>query len=151
MNLATFRTTGQRVDLVTACDRLGIDLDYYTGSKTVAFWIYDGDCYLEELNDGTFFLQIYNDDQIGTKTDLEARLYFEHYVFGCGEPEDKTLVALSDLLVEFAAWSGLPLQSADDMLADTDAPARRVWLEWFLRAWEDAERRSAGREFGNRA
>jgi hypothetical protein len=151
MDLATFRTTGQRVDLAAACDRLGIDLEFYAGSKTVAFWIYDGDCYVEELADGSAFLQIGRDEFTGTREELEATLYFEHWASECGEPEDKTLVALSTLLVEFAKWSGLPLHSADEMLAATADPARQVWLQWFLRAWEDAEIRSAGREFGNRA
>lgn len=155
MDLATFRTTGTRFELAAACDRLGIDLDFYKGSKTVAFWIYESDCYLEELADGSLYLLLYRDELTAPQAEkamLEATLYFDHYVSECTDTADKSLAWLSDLLRDWCKHNGLELRSADEILADLDRldPAC-MWLDWYLREWEDAERRAAGREFGNRA
>lgn len=151
IDLSEFRLSARRVNLEPACEILGIDLEFYTGSQTAAFWLYADDCYLEELQDGTFFLQIGRDETIGTKEDLEAELYFEHYVSECVTGADQTIAFLTETLRAWATFRKLDLRSADEMLAECDQPKNRYWLEWFLRAWEDAERRAYGREYGNRA
>jgi hypothetical protein len=155
MNLSEFRASAIRHATAAACEIIGVDPDYYADTSTAAVWLYAGDCYIEELESGEFHLLIGREEWVGKRGDLEARLYFEHFVSECLEFGPLTLEKLIELLSAWSQWRGLKLASADEMLADlVESPtynSDRTWLEWYLREWEDAERRDAGRHFGNRA
>lgn len=143
MNLTEFRNTATRHETAAACEILGVDLDYYAESSTVAVWIYDEACYIDESTSGEFCLTIGRDGWTGTREELEARLYFEHYVTEALPNEDKTLDKLTELFEAWGAWKGIELASADEMRAEL-GPDHPVawWLDWFIREWEDAEARS---------
>lgn len=143
MNLTEFRNTATRHETAAACEILGVDLDYYAGSSTVAVWIYGEASYIDELESGEFHLIIARDEWIGSRADLEERLYFEHYVSECQSNDDKTLDKLTELLAAWCLWAKLALCSADEIRAELEGDDRRVyWLDWFIREWNEAEDRA---------
>ena len=51
----------------------------------------------------------------------------------------KTTAQLTADLADFAKASGSQLRSADEMLAETDAPEERRWLAAFIVEWDAAQ------------
>lgn len=146
--LAKFRTTGEEVSIEEGCARLGMDRSAYElTDNATSFLIYDDWLYIEvaPVLPGGHGLIIERDYFTGTRAQMEAQLYFGWYVTEC--VAHYTLDGLSDLLAEWCDWTGLPKNSADEILCDlveteprdrTPAQYRQIaWLEWFSRVWDE--------------
>lgn len=121
-------------------------------SRNPKFRVYEGGLFMEALPVGTYALVLGNSLYRGARVDLEANMYFEFYVSEC--VDDPTEDDLTRLLSEWAEWKGIPIASADEMLADwlnaNPDPRERdqsvdLWLDWFINAWDRASDRAAAR------
>jgi hypothetical protein len=142
MSLEEWRATAERVSVREACDRLGVDIATYQDSVIEAIWLY-GCLYIEEMNDGSFYCLIENIDRIDQeRKPLEDWLYFEWAVSEAMDQGKWTMGQLCVLLDEFAQWSGIALDSADEMILKPGAEPHRAWLAWYIRTWGQMEGRA---------
>lgn len=114
--------------------------------------VYNGDCYIMDLGDGTFCAPIEQDEYRGTLEEIERRMFFDWYVTECRSDYDTAY--LTALLDEWCEWVNYPKDvSADELLqrvvktpfterSDEDN-LRACWLQRFIAAWEKAEAASA--------
>lgn len=160
MTLPEFLKTATRVSIPEACDAIGVDSDFWEGSKVTAIWLYADTLYVEELDSG-FGLLLERDYWEGSQDELATRLYFEWYVSECSDPAEISTSDLTQLLECWSKWRGLEVASADEMLhaASVNPPELRDaktresinWLQWFCNTWERVQLREDGKGFGGRA
>jgi len=125
--LAEFRATGRRVGLIEGSELVGMHWSDWAGSGVTNLIVYDKTAWIEELPN-EYRVHICQFDWAGTRAEMEARLFFDHYVDECSG--SWTLAELAALLDEWIEWR--------QGLVDEDSPSRWVWLEGFARMLTDA-------------
>jgi hypothetical protein len=123
--LGDFRATGKRYDLVEGADVIGVDLGYWDGCTVQSLIVFDGGCYIEVLP-GEYGLLLGRDYFNGGRGDMEARLFFDHYVSEC--VHDWTHDELAVLMGEWIEWQRT--LKPNGLIGDVE---KLAWLEWFQR------------------
>lgn len=154
LNLADFRATATRDTSAEAAERIN-SLSGYVAIpfERAAVLFYEEGCFIEELANGFFRVTFPgHESSHSLLTGAEEDLYFNHYVSECGTATERDIPFLSELLPMWCAHNNLTPASADELILNVGSrSARRDWLQWFIEAWEDAERREEAKANGGRA
>ena len=139
-----WRNTRKIMDTEEATTALNIDAGYFEGMVRV--YIYNGDEYLSETDEGRFHTHIERDEYFGSLREMEHTLFLQWSVSECLTWNNETAC---DWLETFCAFYGYEPQSADEILHEllSIEPAERgwkinnhiAWLEWFCERWEAYE------------
>jgi len=131
MTFDQFFQTLERMPVNVGADYLRIDPIMFEGDDEVI--AFDGDCFMTRRG-SAYHTIIGREEYIGDDVEVSLHVYFDHWVWECG---DHTEDFLTQFYGEWLEWQKLPESCALELLMGADINSyQRQWLTHFSDLWD---------------